>query len=136
MNRRQRGFTLIELLIVVVIIGILAAVAYPSYRAHVIQSRWTEAKSALTQTAANLERCFTRFNAYNNAACPDVTLPINFNTPKGSYGITTTALTATTFTLQAAPAGAQAGDTLCGTFTLTNTNVRGVSGSHSAQDCW
>ena len=136
MNKRQKGFTLVELMIVVVIIGILAAVAYPSYRAYVVQSRWTEAKAALTQTAASLERCFTRFNAYNNAACPDVTLPINFDTPKGSYGITTTALTATTFTLQAAPAGAQAEDTRCGTFTLTNTNVRGVSGTQSVQDCW
>ena len=136
MNKRMKGITLLELMIVVVVVGILAATAYPSYRQYVVKARWTEAKTALTETAANLERCFTRFNVYNNGTCPDVTLPVNFTTPKGSYTITTTTLTATTFTLQAAPAGGQTGDTLCGNFTLTSANVRGVSGSKPVQHCW
>ena len=136
MNKRMKGITLLELMIVVVVVGILAAVAYPSYRDYVVKARWTEAKNALTETAASLERCFTRFNVYNDATCPDVTLPLNFTTPKGSYTVTAPTLAATNFTLQAAPAGGQAGDTKCGTFTLTSANVRGVSGTEPVQDCW
>ena len=136
MNKRMKGITLLELMIVVVVVGILATISYSSYRGYIVKARWTEAKTALTETASSLERCFTRFNVYNNATCPDVALPINFTTPKGSYTITTTALTASAFTLQAAPAGGQAGDTLCGTFTLTSANVRGVSGTKPVQDCW
>ena len=136
MNKRMQGITLLELLIVVVIVGILAAIAYPSYRNYIVKARWTEAKTALTETAAGLERCFTRFNVYNDASCSDVTLPINVTTPKGSYVITTTALDATTFTLQAASAGGQAADTACGNFTLTSTGVRGISGTKTVDDCW
>ena len=136
MNKRMKGITLLELMIVVVIVGILAAIAYPSYRDYLVKARWTEAKTALTETAAKLERCFTRFNVYNKTTCPDVTLPINVTTPKGNYTITTTTLTKTAFTLQAAPAGGQVADTACGNFTLTSTGVQGISGTKTAQDCW
>lgn len=51
MNCRQRGMTLMELLVVITIIGLLAAIAYPSYRAQVRRSNRTEARVALEQTA-------------------------------------------------------------------------------------
>ena len=136
MNKRMNGVTLLELMIVVVVVGILAAIAYPNYREYVVKARWTDAKTALIETASNLERCFTRFNVYNDATCPDVTIPINFTTPDGSYTVTAPTFTATNFTLQAAPAGGQAGDTDCGTFTLTSAGVQGISGTKSVQHCW
>ncbi len=133
--RHQRGVTLIELVVVMVIIAILAAIAFPSYRQYVVRTNRTDAKTALTQTAQNLERCFTRTNTY--AGC--VALP--FTTPGGgNYQISNAAApTASTFSLQAVPQGTQAADDpRCATFTLNQANVRGVSGSLALtpNDCW
>ena len=71
MIRKQRGVTLMELMAVVAIIGILTAIAYPSYRAQVRRSNRTEARVALEQTAGALEKCYTRYMAYDDLAnCP------------------------------------------------------------------
>jgi type IV pilus assembly protein PilE len=59
-----RGFTLIELMIVVVIIGVLAGIAYPTYRKHAKQTRRSDAQVALTQIANLQERFFTQCNYY------------------------------------------------------------------------
>ena len=61
---RTTGFTLIELMITVVIVAILAGIAYPSYRNHVTQARRADAQSAIMQTANRLEKFFTYCNTY------------------------------------------------------------------------
>jgi type IV pilus assembly protein PilE len=138
--RKQRGVTLVELLTVTMVVAILAAIAIPSYTSYTRKARRADAKVALTGTAQQLERCYTRYNDYTNAACA-VTLP--YNTPNGTYTVDadpaaapTPGITAGTYALKATPIGNQALDTLCGTFTLNQVNVRGVTGSAGVTSCW
>ena len=60
----SHGFTLIELMVTVVIIGILAAIAYPSYQNYTKQTRRSDAQIALTQAANQQEKFFTECNWY------------------------------------------------------------------------
>lgn len=109
---RAAGFTLIELMFVVAIVAILLALAYPSYVDQVRKARRSDATSTLTDRAQSLERCFTRFNAYNDAACPSPVGP----SEEGFYAITAV-ITATSYTLTATPQGDQANDA-CVAFTV------------------
>lgn len=66
--KRPLGFTLIELMVAVIIVGILAAIAYPSYRNYMVQTRRSDAMIALTQLASQQERFFTRCDPAHYAA--------------------------------------------------------------------
>jgi len=134
MMRKQRGVTLMELMVVVVIIGILASIAYPSYRAQVRRSNRTEARVALEQTAGALEKCYTRYMAYNdNTNCPTAN---QFNagatiaTPRGYYRVSAPTLNATQFTVRADAQGGQAADTGCTRIEMDQTGNRTPAG------CW
>ena len=129
--RRLRGFTLIELMIVVVVVGILAAIAFPSYTRYVEKARRADAKSALLDASQRLERCYTQNNTY-------VGCPVAGTSPDGFYAIAATAQTVTAFTLTATPVatGPQAGDIRCGTYTLQSTGARAASGSLGTDLCW
>lgn len=141
MMRTQRGVTLMELMVVIGIIGILTAIAYPSYRAQVRRANRTEARVALTETAGALEKCYTRYMTYNDAVnCPSTsqfTAGAGFNTAKGLYRVTGVTA-ATTYTLTATPQAGQATDSECMTFTVTETGTRAVTGTASANPsrCW
>ena len=127
--QRSKGFTLMELMIVVAIIGILAAIAYPSYENSVKKSRRADAKGALDGFAQAMERYFTANNTYLGAATggADTGAPTIYSTESpidGStkyYNLTIQAATATTFTLRATPKNGQAGD---GMLEIDNTGAR------------
>ena len=134
MIRKQRGVTFIELLTVLVIIGILAAIAYPTYRAQVRRSNRTEARVALEQTAGALEKCYTRYMAYDDAAnCPTAN---QFNggatitTQRGLYQVSAPTLNGTQFTVRADAQGAQATDTACARIEMDQT------GRRTPATCW
>lgn len=148
---RQAGVTLIELLIAVIIVGILAAVAVPSYQDYVRQANRSEAKGILLETAQFMERNYTSNNCYQRtdgacgtartntnclaAVAGEVALPF-CQAPKtgtAKYNISFNAISAQSYTLQAAPTGSMTGDT-CGTLTLSNTGVQGAGGT--VADCW
>jgi len=138
-SSRQAAFTLIEVMIVVAIIGILAAVAYPSYRDYIAKARRGDAMAVLMEDAQWMERYFTQYNTYLNAGANPV-LPI-IEAPKDAgakyYDITFSGTnTQTTYILQATPKGAMTSDR-CGTLTLTEAGVKGTTGGTlSSQDCW
>jgi type IV pilus assembly protein PilE len=104
-----RGFTLIELMIVVVIVGILAAVAIPSYQSAIQKGRLTTAKGIMQEAAQNLERSYSLNNSYpDQSAFPSV-----FTTsPKSGEG-------AAFFNIVYAPAGDKASYTLTATVVST-----------------
>lgn len=127
--RRPHGFTLIELMIVVAIIGILAAVAYPSYTSHLRKSRRAEAQQALMDVAARQQQILLDSRAYATTLAatqatltPSVTAYYRIELSVGSAS-------APSFTVTATPLNTQAQDS-CGTLTLNEANVRQPTG------CW
>jgi type IV pilus assembly protein PilE len=117
---KAKGFTLIELMIVVAIVAILAAVALPSYRQHVVRAARVQAQAELLELASLQEKIFLNSNNY----CASVTAAYN-GTAAGGLGRTsgqtndgryTLALDITTpsqtFVLTATPTsgGTQVGD--------------------------
>lgn len=136
MQRKQTGVTLVELLITVAIVGILAAIAYPSYRNQVMRSTRTEGKVALEQRAQQLEKCYTRYMSYVHAQCAAGRATADGNTADQHYRINGN-ITATTFTLTATPINGQAADAECNVLRLTETGRRDiVGGTGTAERCW
>ena len=147
--RRSAGFTLIEMMIVVGVIGILAAVAYPSYRDYIARAKRSEVRTMLLDDAQFLERNFTAMNAYDTIrdretrelrAFVSSDLPRTQSPASGpaNYNITIEFPNTQSFTLTATRAGSMANDP-CGNFTLTNTGVQDVDDSSdemNAVKCW
>lgn len=139
MRKSQSGMTLIELMMVVVIVAILAAIAYPSYRQQITRTKRADAKIALQQNAQALENCFTRFHQYDDGNCAvavALQTAAGVTSGDGNYKVTATTLDDLVFTLTATPQGGQATDTDCGNFTLDQNNAPGVSGSKGPAECW
>ena len=137
-QRRQQGFTLIEVMIVVAIVGILSAIAYPSYTEYIRRGHRADARAGLLQAQQYLERASTATGVYPTTL--PTALTWSGDTTK-RYDIAFQAgNTNAAYTLTATPKGAQAGDK-CGTYTLSNTGVRGAAGKKSGDsgynpDCW
>jgi len=132
---RVRGFTLLEVLVTCVIVGVLAAIALPSYLKQVQKSRRSDAQSALVGAAGQMERYFTERGTYATATLGSGGVYPS-TSQNGYYTLSLANLTATSYTLKAAPAGAQVGDP-CGTMTYTDQGVKGVTGaSLPVTECW
>jgi type IV pilus assembly protein PilE len=150
-RRAIGGFTLIEVMIVVVVIGVLAAIALPAFLDSVRKSRRADAITELNKVAQAQERWRANNPNFNNADVSSAatglrlvggtTVATNYTLGSGYYTITigTAAASATSYTATATPAGAQASDAQCTTLTLTMTSgniTYGSTGSATANKCW
>ena len=146
MRKRQTGVTLLELLIVVAIIAMISAFAYPSYMQYVVSTKRTVATSALLRIADRQQQFFMDNKRYSNdltalgfAANPLVLADDGNSTLAGDadavYSISLSNVAVTTYTITAAPLHGQASrDLECGSLTLTQAGARGSSAGGS--DCW
>lgn len=137
-NKIQQGFTLIELLIVVTIIGILAAIAIPSYNSSVIKGSRAAAQTDLMQMAALQEKIYLNSNSYSTTAniITDAYdgkatggLGWSAKSKDGKYTYRCQNCTSSVYTIEATPSGVQAGD---GTLSINSTGQRLWTGGSSA----
>lgn len=147
-KRFQQGFTLIEVMITVAIIGIIAAVALPSYQEHVLRTRRVAAAGCLMELSQWMERNYTTCMTYDKTGTPPTCgttmdtsqIPItscrtdlsNFYT----FAFATSEPTVSTYKIEATPTGAQSSDSKCGVLSLTHAGVKAETGTGSAADCW
>lgn len=133
-RKSSQGFTLIELMIAVAIVGILATIAYASYSSQIQHSRRSDALTSVGSVSSSLERCYA--SAYTYVGCGNAAAGTAAS-QNGYYSIVTV-VAATSYTLTATPVGAQANDTTCASFVLSNSGQSATDsgGSDQTKTCW
>lgn len=125
----QRAFTLIEMMIVVAVIGILAAIALPSYNSYIVKSEIRTAQSDLLALSLNLENVYQRTLSYpevptNSTAGLEGQFQGWRPSARDSFDYTVPARTASSYTLKATGKGRQSGCSI----TITSVNERNSAG--------
>lgn len=136
-----RGFTLVELMLAVLIVGLLAAIAVPSYIDQVRKSRRADAYEAMARVQQAQERHRSQNLRYADSLSD---LGLGAQSLAGHYRLELSEVSANGFTLRAVPSpeGRQAGDQRCAQFLLTvakgvqNRSALSRSGADSSSPCW
>ena len=148
-KKSHAGCTLIELMITVAIVGILAAIAYPSFIEQVRKSRRADAIAEV----AKVQQAQERWRANNSTYSSDVssastglkltsgtTTTASYSLSSGYYSVAVSGTSGTGYTVTATATGTQASDAKCATLTavLAGGNITyGQTGSGgSTKICW
>ena len=129
-RKYMHGITLLELMIVVVIISIMAAIAYPNYREFAARAKRNEAKAMLLLIATNQERHYLQNNTYTSDLG---TLGAKTPTDSGSYTIDIPEADANNFRAVADYVPDDGEQDKCNTFEIDG---RGNKTSAPYTDCW
>lgn len=137
------GWTLTELLMVMAIVAVMAAIAWPSYTDYVQRGHRAQAQAALLEAQHFMERYYTAHGRYSVSATSSTSqapvLPVRLQSIPGAntrYLLNVIQITANSYTLSAVPTGSMASDK-CASLTLTHTSVRGTTSSvATATECW
>jgi type IV pilus assembly protein PilE len=122
----SRGFTLIEVMITVAIVGILAAVAYPSYRDNIVRGSLVDGTNGLSSIRAQMERHYQDNRTYASVTGFDTPCAAGTDASRtyGNFVVSCSATpTAAAFTLQAVGSGLANGFT----FTMDQQDVRATT---------
>ena len=135
--KSTNGFSLIELMIVVMIVGVLMAIALPSYKDYVLRSHRADAQSSLIDIAARQERFVAQRNTYTTEVIAVTGLNMGLDTtPEGYYTLSVLPGAcgdiALCYAITAIATGSQAADTECATITYDHLGTKGPAGT----DCW
>ncbi|MBT8144578.1 MAG: type IV pilin protein [Gammaproteobacteria bacterium] len=131
------GFTLIELVITVAILIILAAIAVPNYRNHVIRSNRTDGMATLMRIAAAQEKFYLQNNSYT-ADLSAAGLNVGNSSDYYTYVVASDDLTSR-FTATASPVESQKQDDKCATLSLDNfgnKSARDGDNNDTTSTCW
>lgn len=128
---------MIELMIVVAIVAILSAIAYPSYTEHIKRGDRASARAALLEVQQFMERYYAANSRYSSAAdgTGSPALPARLQaapTESPKYDLAVSAVSLNSYTLTATPRGVDR----CANLTLTSTGVKGTSSGLPVNDCW
>lgn len=134
--RYRRGWSLVELVIVMLVLAVLLAIAYPAYNNQVVKARRADGQALLYQAAQRQQQFFTSNNQYT-ATVGSGGLDISATSQEGYYTLSINRPNATSYTLTATAIAPQDADTDCGNLTLTHLNVKGCTadGCDPAK-CW
>jgi len=138
--KKNTGFTLIELMIVVAIIGIIAAIAYPSYQDQVRKGKRSDGLSSLMEMMAKQERFYTENNVYTTTLTQlgytvDANLKANSN--ESYYKLSAVDCSAgSDFSCITLTADPQFDDALCDNLTYNSKNQKTENGTGTVDNCW
>jgi type IV pilus assembly protein PilE len=142
---KEKGFSLMELMIVVAIVGILAAIAYPSYQNYVLRTGRSDGQAKMMEIIQAQERFYSQNQTYTtNLGAGGLAYGVAANasvpSAEGRYTIQAAACANSTIArcviLTATRVGPQLQDNECGNLTIDSRGTKGKSGTGTVATCW